>query len=77
MTVTDAVLTEGMRYLARSAENYIFISRKRTHTRISRARMQGYYDETLDRLFIRPSFWTTYLERIVYKPPPQTTMVVL
>ena len=44
MTVSAAVETENMRYLTRSAKNYIFFSRTRTHTRIARARMQGYYE---------------------------------
>ena len=42
--VSATVVTEGMQYLTRSAKNYIFIVRTRTHTRITRVHMQGYYE---------------------------------
>jgi hypothetical protein len=44
LTVSAAVLTEEMRHIARTAENYIFSSKIRTHARIDRAPVQGYYE---------------------------------
>jgi len=49
MTVTAAVVTEGMHYLSRSAKNDILIARTRKPTRITRVHMQGYYEYVLGR----------------------------